>query len=134
MHSVGDIVFIVSNKKRQVFPVQVVEQVIRKTLEGEQVTYKVKIPGADTKPVDLHAIDGTVHLSLKAVREFLYSQATSAIDEVVSTAQELCASFGGEPDNGHVTEAAAHENGASNKVKVKLSDGTSATVTLPDVQ
>lgn len=133
MHSVGDIVYIISNKRRQIFPVQIVEQVIRKTLAGEEVTYRVKFPGKDNDdPVDLHALDGTVHESLQRAKSYLYEQATNAIEAMLRTAHEMSLAFG------HVTseEDVPHEtpkNGSS-KIKVKLDDGTSATVTLPEVQ
>lgn len=137
MHNVGDIVYIISNKRRQVFPVQVVEQVIRKTLVGEEITYKVQVPGSNhIAPVDLHGLDGTVHESLQKAKVFLYEQATSAIEAMLRTAHELSASFE-QTHQEHVEQLeeppAVVKNGV-NKMKVKLEDGTSATVTLPDVQ
>ena len=133
MHNVGDIVYIISNKRRQIFPVQIVEQVIRKTLVGEEVTYKVKVPGKDNSaPVDLHALDGTVYESLQKAKTFLHEQAASAIEAMLRTAQELALSLGHEVEETD-TAPAPVKNGSS-KLKVKLDDGTSATVTLPDVQ
>ena len=133
MHNVGDIVYIISNKRRQIFPVQIVEQVIRKTLVGEEVTYKVKVPGNDNSaPVDLHALDGTVYESLQKAKTFLHEQAASAIEAMLRTAQELALSLGHEVEETD-TAPAPVKNGSS-KLKVKLDDGTSATVTLPDVQ
>ena len=149
MHNVGDIVFVISNKRRTVFPVQIVEQVIRKTLAGEEISYKALMPGNDKiQPVDLQSLDGTVHTSLQTVRELLFKQAVDAIDGLLETAQELC--------DDHFVTHKSHEqivnsivesvsevqlptaskkktgNGAS-KIKVQLADGTSANVTLPDV-
>lgn len=137
MYQVGDVLFIVSNKRRQIFPVRVVEQMIRKTLAGEDVSYRVQIPGGD-KPtvIDLSGIDGTVHTTIERAREFLYEQATRAIEQMLSTAQEMVTELGADtpaPVKTAPPEPAAPKNGAS-KVKVRLDDGTSATVTLPEVQ
>lgn len=137
MYQVGDVLFIVSNKRRQIFPVRVVEQVIRKTLAGEDVSYRVQIPGGD-KPtvIDLGGIDGTVHTTIERAREFLYEQATRAIEQMLSTAQEMVTELGADtpaPVKTAPPEPLTPKNGAS-KVKVRLDDGTSATVTLPEVQ
>lgn len=130
MHSVGDIIYIISNKKRQIFPAQVVEQVIRKTLAGQEVTYKVQVPGHErAAPLDLHSFDGTVHESLEKAKSFLYEQASAAIESMLKDAQELSASF----DRPAPMPVPKKDNGTS-KLKVKLDDGTSATVTLPEVQ
>lgn len=134
MHSVGDIVYIISNKRRQIFPVQIIEQVIRKTLTGEEVTYKVRVPGKETSaPVDLHALDGTVHESLQKAKTFLYEQASSAIESMLRTAHEMSLSLGHAPDDTPAEQESLPKNGSS-KLKVKLDDGTSATVILPEVQ
>jgi hypothetical protein len=135
MHNVGDIVYIISNKRRQIFPVQVVVQVIRKTLTGEEVTYKVRVPGREdgATPVDLHALDGSVHESLQKAKSFLYEQAASAIESMLRTAQEMALSLG-HVDHLEDDEAPDQVMNGSSKLKVKLDDGTSATVTLPDVQ
>lgn len=130
MHSVGDIIYIISNKKRQILPAQVVEQVVRKTLAGEEVTYKVQVPGNERAlPIDLHSFDGTVYESLDKAKSFLYEQASAAIENMLKNAQELAAVF----VQPNVIPVPKKENGTS-KVKVKLEDGTSATVTLPSVQ
>ena len=44
MYQVGDILYIISNKRRQIVPVQVCEQVTRRTLDGEHTSYKIKLP------------------------------------------------------------------------------------------
>lgn len=142
MHEVGEILYIVSNKRRQIFPVRVVEQVIRKTLEGEAVTYRVQIPSAGDKVmsgsgvIDLASIDGTVHVTIDGARQFLYEQANRAIQQMLETAQEMAKEFEFHqtPRQEVLTQRPATIKNGISKVKVKLEDGTSATVTLPEVQ
>ena len=145
MHSVGDIVYVVSNKKRQVLPAQVIEQINRKTLAGEQIQYQVLIAGAQT-PVDLDSLStiGKIFSSLDEVRVSLHRQAEAAIAQVledaVSLASEHFASSDDRPEPEFETgdEPASIEAGESvvpkvKRVKVKLPDGTSASVSMPDV-
>ena len=58
-YDVGQIVYIVSSAKMQVLPFVVAEEVVRKTLDGRQVTYLVKRDTTD-KTYNLSAIDGDV--------------------------------------------------------------------------
>ena len=88
MHSAGDVVYIISNKKRNVVPVKVVEQIVRRTTDGETVSFKVSLPGkaADDQPIDLDAVDGTIFTSIEAVRRVMYDQASEAINKLLDTA------------------------------------------------
>lgn len=132
MHNVGDVLYVISNRKRQIFPVLVVEQVIRKTLSGEEVTYKVQIPGLEgVNPVDLHTLDGTVHETLQQAKSFLYEQATAAIESMLKVAHDLSRTFNSSALT-PIPEARVDQSPP--KMKVTLDDGTSAMVTLPDVQ
>ena len=103
MYEVGDVLYVISNKRRNVVPVQVVEQIVRRTAAGEEVTFKVSLPVAAAgkekepqKPVDLHSIQGTVHRSLDDVRVVLYEQASSAINDLLNAAHKVASSKFGE--------------------------------------
>ena len=43
-YTVGQVLYLLSKKETKVFPVQVVEVVLRKTLEGEATSYAVSLP------------------------------------------------------------------------------------------
>lgn len=148
MYEVGDIVYIISNKQRQVIPAKIVEQVTRRTLSGEQVSYKIQLPGDpnQTRVVDLSGVDGTVHSSIEEVRDLLYKHAMSAIDSVIETANSMRdSSFEvkqrsvsvehrtQETSQDAVEAPKSKKNGAS-KLKIQLPDGSSANVSMPDVQ
>ena len=48
MYEVGQILYTIIENRQKVYPVKVVEQVIKKTLDGEFIEYTVKIPGTKT--------------------------------------------------------------------------------------
>tara|TARA_B100000214_G_C23868414_1_gene581417 strand:+ start:163 stop:678 length:516 start_codon:yes stop_codon:yes gene_type:complete len=106
MYAVGDVVYVISNKKRNVVPVQIVEQIVRRSLDGESVSFKAALPGRDkSQSIDLHTVDGTVYRTLADARMFLYDQATTAINELLSTASEVSKKhFGVDPDSPPTTE------------------------------
>lgn len=145
MHSVGDVVYIVSNKKRQVLPAQVIEQINRKTLAGEQIQYQVLIAGA-TVPVDLDSLSavGKIFSSLNDVRSSLYRQAELAIAQVLEDAGNLARDhFANRTERGESEQeldgdslsTESEDDPITNlkNFKVKLPDGTSASVSMPDV-
>ena len=146
MHNVGDIVYIVSNKKRQVLPAQVIEQINRKTLQGEQIQYQVLIAGAQS-PVDLDSLSavGKIFSSLEEVSESLHKQAQLAISQVIEDASNLASiHFASDEENVDPSEQVEVDESLTSdtgevavpkvkRIKVKMPDGTSASVSMPAV-
>jgi hypothetical protein len=91
-YAVGEILYLISNRQRQVLPLQVEEEINRKTLRGENVSYRVRLPGAD-KSVDISSLQGhgEIIASIDAVRAHLEGSARRAIEEVLQDAIETAA-------------------------------------------
>lgn len=89
-YEVGDILYLVSNRQRQVLPVRVEEQLNRRTLDGESVTYRVRGPGAKST-VELSGLveTGDIYRTLDDARQALCDKAVRAIDQVLQEAQKL---------------------------------------------
>lgn len=156
MYSVGQVLFIILNKKQQVIPVQVTEQVVRRTLGGEETTYSVAIPGREGfKSIELNQVDGDVFESIEAVREQMFAHARDVINTISEKALNVAKNrfdYRSEDASivlGDVTGPMLPEQiepvVASNRepqlplprptssyVKVELSDGTLANVSIPD--
>ena len=151
-YKVGSVAYVVSNKKRQVFPVRVIEQVIRKTLDGQHITYRVSVASSkfssesadDLDVIDLHRINGQVYDTLEVVREALREQAHRAIEDVLQQADDLRNMCFPDIDSAYKTRpidpdknlSSSPSNGESHKksVPVTMPDGSRANVTLPVVQ
>ena len=91
MHEVGQIIFLVSRKAQSVLAAQVCEQNVKKTLEGEETSFRVRIAGASSDPgdltlYDLDRIDADIYSSPEEASESLYAAAKSAIDALVDDA------------------------------------------------
>lgn len=154
-YAVGEVLYLISNRQRQVLPMQVEEEINRRTLKGETVSYRVRLPGAD-KSVDISSLrgHGEIVSSIEAVRTHLEESARRAIEEVVQDAIEnAAASFdlmalddaiettesdSAQPDtpgDGVDSSALATSNGEKKKRKeVVLPDGTRANLTYSGVQ
>ena len=123
-YEVGQVLFLIMRKKHGVVPVRVVEQVTRKSLDGEETSYRVEVPGQD-EVYDLTELNGEIYTSIKSVKERLHANAERAIGDIVRAAEKISAKYFGnvmpvplEPDD-------------SESVKVDLGDGTTANVMLP---
>jgi hypothetical protein len=113
-YEVGDILYLVSNKQRQVLPVRVEEQLNRRTLDGESVTYRVRGPGAE-RTVDLAGLveTGDIYRTLEDARKALCDKAMRAIDQVLQDAQQLAQEHFSSTNNENIpTEAQPDETPA----------------------
>lgn len=88
-YTVGQIIFIVSQKTQQIIPVQVVKRIVESTFGGEElITYKVVGPQGEG-PHDLSQIDGEIYTDSKVVRDELRHKATNAVDKMVDKAVKI---------------------------------------------
>jgi len=95
-YDVGQVVYVVSSKKMQVLPFVIAEEVVRKTLAGQEVTYLVKRDKTN-KTYNLAEIDGDVYEDIEDVRNKLIVNATSAIEKICNQAQQKGSSLSSAP-------------------------------------
>ena len=88
-YKVGQVLYLLLNKESRVFPVQVVEVVLRKSLDGEQVSYSVKMPTRGEDVIDLDKIDANVFLTATDLQDFMNENAQKTIASLVQQAQTL---------------------------------------------
>ncbi len=89
-YNIGQVIYVVSQKTQQVVPVQVVERIVKSTLQGEEVIYKVVGPRGEG-PHDLKQIDGDLYIDGNIIREELRRKAVSAVDKMVDRALAVAA-------------------------------------------
>ena len=149
MHRVGQVLFIILNKKQQVIPVQVTEQIVRRTLNGEEISYTVSIPAREgLKPMTLEQIDGEVFTSIDQVKERMFENATEVINAITEKAGTVAKNrFDYNPvesetsqsvdaltdDDVLVTPRGNERKPGPGEAMVDLGDGTVAKVKLPDL-
>ena len=131
-YSVGQVIYIVLNKRQTVVPAQVVEETVRRTLEGELVTYSVLVPNKSKSIYALDELDGDVYVSLDDVRDKLMNNAKKVIDELINAASGTAdAAFAVMDPFGGQHAPSPIKSTPSSDVQVTLEDGTVANVKLP---
>jgi len=136
MYEVGQVLFIILNKRPQVIPVQVVEQVVRRSISGEEIQYSVNVPAKDgDKVLELESIDGEVFDDAEDARRSMLNNATRTIDGFIEKAMSVAKTrFSYEAGTSIVSELISGNKGEDvQKAKVTLEDGTIANIVLPDM-
>lgn len=87
MYSIGQILFIVLASKNQVYPMQVIEVITKKTLKGEEVSYLLQA-GPDGNTIMLEKVDGEVFDSSEKARKTLIQRATQQVSRLVDNAEK----------------------------------------------
>ena len=87
-YRVGQILFLIADASK-VVPIQVVEEVIRTTLDGKEKTYIVKFPDKNETTADIKKVKGELFKSKDAVKQYMIDNAKSAIEQMVALAEEM---------------------------------------------
>lgn len=94
-YKIGQVLFIVPKDKAAVVPVQVVEEVLRKTLKGEDVVYTVSWRvGRDVKTSELSGVAGEVFDNPLRLKRTLLKRSSSAIERMVAVACKRAEEYG----------------------------------------
>ena len=127
-YDVGQVVYIISRKESRVYPVLIVEETVRKTLEGTLTSYMVRVPDKKGTVIPLEGIADHAYTSDAELREVLIANATRSINTMVDAAVEIGRALAPAGDG---AARASHHNDGDEVVTVKMPDGTHARVKMP---
>ena len=141
-YRVGQILFVIPAGKVGMVPIQVVEEITKKTLSGSAVSYVVRINKAG-KTGDISSIDGEIFESAPMAQKTLLDRSNSAVVQMVQRAvaqaqewyPQLTASAQQQPaDDGEMLTLKGPNEGPAvvDENVVTLPDGTTARLKLPE--
>jgi hypothetical protein len=87
-YQVGQILFLIGDSNK-VIPIQVVEEVIRTTLDGKEKTYIIKLPDKKETTIDIKKIKGELFTDKKELQTFMLQNANNAIKQMLNEAEEV---------------------------------------------
>lgn len=148
-YKIGQILFVVLKKQSQVFPMQCIEIITKKTLEGEEINYKVRGGQDANATLMVNEIDGEIFDSSEKARSALTDRATRSISKIVDIAVQKASEWYGpnafEAPEGDVLATLKKQpepiGKKQNKPRlappgegtpVQLEDGTVVRVKMPD--
>lgn len=143
-HPVNKVLYLVLNRENSVVPVQVVKVITEKTLSGETVSYVVQY-GPDKKQSILSEMSAEVFDSWQGARDTLIQRVTVAVTSLIDKAVSKAREWYDEPESIEPSSPTVDvvfdspkptkkkkEHRDEEPVVVKLSDGTTARVKMPE--
>jgi hypothetical protein len=86
VYNIGQVLFVVLNKKSQVYPMQIVEIIHKKTLRGDDTKYLLQGGSDKNAKIILDEIDGEIFDSAEKARTTLIARATQQVNNIVNLA------------------------------------------------
>lgn len=83
-YKVGQILYLIGESSTRIVPIQVIEEVVRTTVNGTEKTYTVQMPDKKKTSVDIKKIKGVLFETKEALRKHMLTNATVAIDTMIS--------------------------------------------------
>ena len=136
---VGQILYVVPTRQTAVYPMQVSEEIIRKTLNGTEIDYVLVAGGTDPKIISHKDIQGEIFETAEQACSVLTERATRSIAKLIESAQkkakEWYPSLNEEPANFTLKDKYGLEKNkkTSQETTITLEDGTVARLKLPDI-
>ena len=134
--NVGDLLYLLSSDKKHLFPVQVVEEIRRRTIEEEDISYNIQLPDAKKTVVSLSDVKGDVFRDLVDARQDMLDHAILLIDKIVEQTSVLTESFGIVEKNPEVLDVEEEDNILSDNqgiVEVDLGNGVMGKVNISEI-
>tara|TARA_B100000212_G_scaffold169091_1_gene127151 strand:- start:3621 stop:4064 length:444 start_codon:yes stop_codon:yes gene_type:complete len=88
MYEVGQILYTILEKKHKVLPLKVVEQVVTKTLEGENIKYTLQLPNNKKTQVSIDKLSN-IFVKIEDVKAKLTENANNAIEDMINSSNDL---------------------------------------------
>ena len=139
-YEVGSVLWIIHTDRPGLMAYRVVEEITKKTLEGEQIQYLVQAAKPKSKTVKLESIQGSIFEDSEEAKQKMIENATRAIDGMVVKIQaNVDKYFNGKTDEPPKKQrVATPTSSSSGELKpgyqwVVMEDGTKVQVKLPEV-
>lgn len=92
-YQVGQILYLFSDKTMKVFPVQVVEEVVRNSLKGRHVTYTVVMPDKKRTVMELDKVNARIFDEIASLKLFMENNSRRSIKHILESAVSLSSVF-----------------------------------------
>ena len=138
-YEVGSVLWIIHTDRPGLMAYRVVEEITKKTLEGEQIQYLVQAAKPKSKTVRLESIQGSIFEDSEEAKQKMIENATRAIDGMVVKIQSnVDKYFNGKTEEQPKKPAPVVQSSSSKELKpgyqwVEMEDGKRVQVKLPEV-
>ena len=89
MYNVGQIVYIYKVSSESLFPCVIAEQVVKKTLSGEQINYTVLLPDEEETLVELSKLNAKCFTNIEEFNNYYISEANKRVNSAVLKCSQI---------------------------------------------
>ena len=148
-YKVGQVLYLLSSHTMKVFPVQIVEEVVRSSLKGKNISYTVMMPNRKKSLIELDSVNAKVFEDVEELREFMIQNTKNSIIKIIKDARTLQTIFNEFIEVDKFIEQKEHakeksessiENASnvqinknSDKIKVDIGNGIKANIKVEDL-
>ena len=130
-YEVGQVLYVIMRKEKSVVPVRVVEQVSRKTLDGETVSYIVELPVKPIETISLEKLGTGIYASSEAAMQIMLKNADETIRKIIQKAEAIATSSFGLENNVRVPDDSDQTGtNESDTMEVDLGDGIKGKISV----
>lgn len=86
-YEVGQVVYLLDNSEMKIFPARIDEEIVRRKVGSEEISYKVILPNKSRSVVDLDSLDVAVFVSPDEIRDHMVANAVRSIDKIIERAK-----------------------------------------------
>ena len=142
-YRVGQILYLIGEKSTTIMPIQVIEEVIRTTIDGTEKTYTIQLPDKKKTTADIKDIKGQIFVSIDNLRKNMLKNAENAIDRMIDKTIQLSKNnfkvkTSPKPVNDKLPKASKIQKMQQNLddgiIRVDLGDGKLANVNVDNLE
>jgi len=110
----------------QIYPMMIIEEIVKRTMQGEEVNYVLQGGSDSTTTILLNQVDGEIFESAEEAKYVLTNRATQQIEKLIDSAVARANEWYNF-DNQETSEALTLPE-QQDKIKITLPDGTIANL------
>lgn len=139
-YKIGQVLYVLLNRETKICPVQVVEEITKRTLNGETINYVVRV-GKKGEMMSLSEMGGQVFDSIETLRHTLFERITRSVESIItSTITRANEWYPNQVESANVVpvsqsiikdEEMSETAESSEESMVTLPDGTTAKIRMP---
>jgi hypothetical protein len=88
-YKVGQVLYLTNNKSLRIIPVQIIEEVIRTTLNGQEKTYMIQFPDQEKTIADIQSLKSGLYEDISILKKIMLENATKSIDKMILSTKKL---------------------------------------------
>ena len=129
---VGQVLYVIPSNKTSVVPIQIIEEITKRSIKGQTTSYIVRYGVEEEKTCDIEQVSGEIFDSADNVKITLIERSTSALNRLVDNAVQRANEWYGpqlapKTDDDIVVEPGIREPGVA---RVRMPDGEIVKVSM----